>query len=318
MLTSASLTLRLGVTDTKWYNFLSQENLEDVNFWQPGGFFPIKRLRLGEPFLFKLRSPFNAIGGLGFFLRHIPLQISMAWDVFGKGNGSNSFVEFQEMINKLRKDKSEFDPQIGCIVLTNPIFFKRSDWLTMPEDWKSNTQQGKYYSTETSIGLALWQQIEKLLQTYLLPAHQKTNQILIDNSLSPQYGKSILTKVRLGQSGFRILVTDAYRKKCAISGERTLPVLESAHIRPYAESGPHLISNALLLRSDLHKLFDAGYLTVTPDLKVEVSKRIKEEFENGREYYKYHGIGLTNLPNRSIDTPGMQFVEWHNTNKFKG
>ena len=73
----------------------------------------------------------------------------------------------------------------------------------------------------------------------------------------------------------------------AFTGERTLPVLEAAHIKPFARSGPHAVSNGLLLRSGLHKLFDAGYLTVTPKHKIEVSGRIKEEFENGREYYRY-------------------------------
>lgn len=132
------------------------------------------------------------------------------------------------------------------------------------------------------------------------------------------YGLSVLTKVRLGQGAFRVLVTDAYNRKCAISREKTLPVLEAAHIKPYAESGPHFISNALLLRSDLHKLFDSGYLTITNDLKVEVSKRIKEEFQNGKEYYKFHGGDLLALPNRKIDKPESRFVEWHNENIYKG
>ena len=124
-------------------------------------------------------------------------------------------------------------------------------------------------------------------------------------------------KVRLGQSAFRVLVTDAYQRKCAISGERTLPVLEAAHIKPYSNSGVHRISNALLLRSDLHKLFDTGYLTITADHKVEVSKRIKEEFENGKEYYRFHGKGLYVLPSKVIDCPEKRFVEWHNENVYK-
>jgi len=65
--------------------------------------------------------------------------------------------------------------------------------------------------------------------------------------------------------------------------------LEAAHIKPYEKSGPHLVSNGLLLRSDIHKLFDMGYLTVTSDYHIEVSPRIKEQFENGRDYYKFHG-----------------------------
>jgi putative restriction endonuclease len=89
---------------------------------------------------------------------------------------------------------------------------------------------------------------------------------------------------RLGQGAFRLLVTDAYQRRCAVTGERTLPVLDAAHTRPYAELGPHRLENGILLRKDLHALFDAGRVTVTPSLELRVSRRIREEFENGRDY----------------------------------
>jgi putative restriction endonuclease len=90
---------------------------------------------------------------------------------------------------------------------------------------------------------------------------------------------------RLGQGAFRVLVTDAYGRRCAISNERTPPFLEAAHIRPYSENGPHQLSNGLLMRSDLHRLFDLRYITVDPDRRCTViSNRIREEFENGRDY----------------------------------
>ena len=163
-----------------------------------------------------------------------------------------------------------------------------------------------------------WQKVEALLYKYFWSTPvEKENQLMLREPETP-YGKSILTRLRLGQGAFRVLVTDAYNRKCAISGERTLPVLEASHIKPYAKSGRHLISNELLLRSDIHKLFDTGYLTITVDLKVEVSKRIKEEFENGKEYYRFHGNDVCNLPNTLINKPGKEFVEWHNQNVFSG
>jgi putative restriction endonuclease len=113
-------------------------------------------------------------------------------------------------------------------------------------------------------------------------------------------------------------VTDAYKRQCAITGERTLPVLESAHILPYAKEGPNLVSNGLLLRSDLHTLFDLGYLTIAEDHRVNVSKRIKEEFENGREYYKHHGQPLLVLPEREDERPAQDLMRWHRENLFLG
>ncbi len=80
---------------------------------------------------------------------------------------------------------------------------------------------------------------------------------------------------------------------CAVTRERTLPALEAAHIKPFAEGGEHEASNGVLLRRDIHSLFDAGYVTITPKLNFEVSRRIKEEFENGRQYYELHSRGVT-------------------------
>lgn len=52
-----------------------------------------------------------------------------------------------------------------------------------------------------------------------------------------RFGAPHLIRPRLGQGAFRVLVTDVYGRKCAVTGERTLPALEAAHIRPYAEGG---------------------------------------------------------------------------------
>ncbi len=114
-----------------------------------------------------------------------------------------------------------------------------------------------------------------------------------------------------------MLVTDAYNRRCAMTGEKTLPVLEAAHIRQYSDGGPHRTSNGLLLRSDLHTLFDKGYMTVTPDYRIEVSPRIREEFDNGRDYYALHGRPLVTLPDNPTARPSKEFLDWHNE-KFRG
>ena len=310
----------IGVTDNNWYKYLSNINPEDINFWQPGGSVNFKVLTSGAPFLFKLKSPLNAIGGIGFFSSHTCLPFSIAWDTFKNRNGDDSFEEFRRSILNYRPDKTNINPTIGCIVLTNPIFFKQEDWIQVPVDFSKSIVQGKSYNTEDIIGNSIWQKVELLLQKYLFinDIDIGKSQLLLEEPISPAYGNSILTKVRLGQGAFRVLVTDAYSKRCSITGEKTLPVLEAAHIKPYAESGPHFISNGLLLRSDMHKLFDGGYLTITKDLKVEISSRIKEEFHNGKEYYQYHGKDLIYLPDRDMDKPNERYIDWHHDNIYRG
>lgn len=310
----------LGVTDNNWYRYLSSISPEDINFWQPSGTVNFKVLQSGSPFLFKLKSPLNVIGGIGFFSSHTFLPMSIAWDTFRDRNGCGTYDEFSRMILNYRSDKQNINPTIGCIVLTNPIFFKPEDWIETPLDWGKSIVQGKSYHTEDIIGNGIWQRVEKLLEKYMNMnfTEKGESQSIFEETLSPAYGNPILSKVRLGQGAFRVLVTDAYSRKCSISGEKTLPVLEAAHIKPYADLGPHLVSNGILLRSDLHKLFDGGYLTITNDLKVEVSSRIKEEFQNGKEYYKYHGSDLLVVPNRKVDLPKETYIDWHNTNIYRG
>lgn len=104
-------------------------------------------------------------------------------------------------------------------------------------------------------------------------------------------------------------------RRCAASGERTLPVLQAAHLKPYADGGPHDVDNGLLLRSDLHTLFDRGYLTITPDAHIEVSGRIREEFDNGRDSYALHGR-LLRAPAAPYPAPSAALLAWHNENVF--
>jgi putative restriction endonuclease len=70
------------------------------------------------------------------------------------------------------------------------------------------------------------------------------------------------------------------------------------------------------LRSDLHILFDQGFLTITHDHRVEVSQRIKEEYENGKDYYGLHGRRLVHVPSRVIDRPLPDLLAWHNENVY--
>ena len=64
-------------------------------------------------------------------------------------------------------------------------------------------------------------------------------------------------------------------------------------------------------------LFDAGYLTVTPDLRVRVSGRIREQFENGRDYYALEGRELS-VPMAPAPPPNREYLEWHSDVRFRG
>jgi len=121
----------------------------------------------------------------------------------------------------------------------------------------------------------------------------------------------------LGQGAFRVLVTDAYERRCAVSGEKTLPILDAAHIQSYGAGGEHHTSNGLLLRTDIHKLFDLGYVTVDESRRFVVSGRLKADFDNGKHYYDLHGTPLR-APVIATAAPSDISLEWHRNMRFLG
>lgn len=300
------MKLWVGVTDRSWFEFLRARSPQEVNFWQPSARRRAAMLEPGTPFLFKLHAPHNVIVGGGFFVRYSALPARLAWEAFGADNGVAEYAVLRRRVEQYRKAPIVGDPEIGCNVLNGPFFWPEADWLPVPEGWAPNIVQGKGYDTSAAEGAQLWSAVLDRLRPVA------ANEVADER----RYGADYLTRARLGQGAFRVLVTDAYQRRCAITGERTLPVLEAAHIRPYADSGPHQVANGLLLRSDLHTLFDRGYLTVAEDLRVEVSRRIREEFANGREYYRHHGQPLVTVPGSLGERPSAEFLRWHNETRF--
>ena len=303
------MNIYVGVTDKNWYQQLRQEKVDEVNFWNPGAA-PFRALKENELFLFKLHYPDNYIVGGGFFVRYTQLPPFLAWDAFGTKNGTTSYSELIKRIEKYRgrNNITEYS-QIGCTILTEPFWFDESDWLPVPE-WSKSIVKGKAYSTETEIGRKLFLDVQDRLSRSLAPKPA----IEIDG---PRYVEGV-TKHRLGQGAFRIAVTDAYQRRCAITGEKTLPVLEAAHIMPYANDGPHDVKNGILLKSDFHTLFDDGYITLTRDYRIEVSHRLHDDYGNGKDYYKYHGQKILVLPEFDSLRPDPIFIEWHNENVYLG
>lgn len=304
------INLVIAVTDGDWFETLRrQPNLNEVNFWAPSAI-NFRALQRGELFLFKLHAPRNVIVGGGIFTYANALPCSLAWEAFGEANGAHSARDMRSRIARYREadpaDRSDFE--IGCRILTEPFFLEEADWIPVPPSWSPNIVSFKTYNTANAEGLALWEAVSDRL------GHPNLTNVADERS---RFGKPQLIAPRLGQGAFRVMVTDNYHRRCAVTQERTLPALEAAHIRPYSDGGAHEAQNGLLLRRDIHSLFDAGYVTVTPDLHFEVSRRIKEEFDNGKHYYALHGQPIA--PPLQIDqAPDAEALRWHNEHCYRG
>jgi putative restriction endonuclease len=305
-----AVRLVVAVTDGDWYAHLrTLPNIPEVNFWAPSGS-PFRALEPGELFLFKLHAPQNYIVGGGVFAHATIMPCSLAWETFKEANGARSLSEMRLRIAHYRDtdpaDRSDF--MIGCRVLTQPFFLSENKWLPVPPSWSRNIVSFKIYTSDEQDGRRLWEKVQEAL------ANSQQNPAALPVS---RYGGPQLIHPRLGQGAFRLLVTDLYSRRCAVTGERTLPALEAAHIRPFSDGGSHEPSNGLLLRRDIHSLFDAGYVTITPDAHFHVSKRIREQFENGRHYYELEGRSIE-LPERTEQRPERAALEWHYNERFLG
>jgi len=306
----------IAPTDVNWYRFLRDRGLDEVNFWTPSAHFAFRAPEF-SPFLFKLKSPHNAICGAGYFARYSALPDWLAWEAFQEGNGSDSFAAMRGRIRAIRegfKYKGDLDAPIGCIIIVNPIFFDEDDWIPQPADWPPRNLRPMRYDLEVGEGARVWQACLGRMSASARNVVAPSGSLVTEARAT--YGAAVLIRPRLGQGAFRIAVTDAYQRACAVTGEHSLPALDAAHIKPFSSDGPHETRNGLLLRSDLHKLFDHGYLGITPDYRVKISSRLREEYRNGRSYYPLEN-GELNLPLETRDRPDAALLEWHLTHVFR-
>ncbi len=304
------VNLFIANTDNSWFDFLSSEsNLTEVNFWWPGEM-AFRAIQPGELLVFRLKSPRNKIGGFGVFSSHSSLPLQIAWDSFGRANGVASFEALRRAIAAYRTD-SPVGPMtnIGCTVLVEPVFLPPDLWFDLPKSWSPSIQRGKTYSTDNAEGLKVWNQLQDTAQMSQAVVASEMQE------MQARYGTPTLITPRLGQGAFRVAVTETYRRQCAVTGGKVLPALDAAHIRPYSEGGYHTKSNGILLRKDIHSVFDAGYATVDENFRFLVSKKVKEVFNNGEEYLRLDGQALR-LPSEKLDWPNPDFLRWHKVNRF--
>lgn len=310
----------VALTDGRWFEFLrtlaAGGRVDEVNFWRPLAQDEFKAAVPGEPFFFRLKHPSNAIAGYGFFAHATRLPIRLAWEAFGERNGDPTFESLVSRIAEYRRE-SFMETALGtreltCLILREVRFLPRQEWLAWEQNhgWHPSIVAYKTYDLASADGAALANllkngrpaELVEVFEPVLQDERSRIEQVAI---------------AREGQGSFRVRVLDAYARRCAVTGERALPVLDAAHIQQYLGPASNHVQNGLSLRADIHRLYDAGYVTVTPEYRVEVSRRLKEDFHNGELYYQLEGARLAVLPIDPGKRPSRQALEWHATQVFR-
>ena len=159
----------IAITDYDWYDFLSQHRTwDEVNFWTPSTHWTFNAPQF-SPFMFKLKAPYRAIAGFGYFARYSPLPESFAWEWFGEANGCSSFEAMHARLEKIRRKiraaRQPGIPQIGCIVIVNATFFSREEWIPQPADWPESNLRPMRYDLHVGEGARVWAECRARIQS---------------------------------------------------------------------------------------------------------------------------------------------------------
>lgn len=118
----------------------------------------------------------------------------------------------------------------------------------------------------------------------------------------------VLTEIvrRRGQSSFRKALLQAYSNTCAMTGSKLVPILEAAHVHPYKGQHTNIVSNGLLLRADIHTLFDLNHIAIdSSTMTILISPDLHDT-----EYAELKGKKVY-IPKLQIERISADTLDWH-------
>ncbi len=283
------MRLFVGLTERAWVERVAALAPGDANVWRPHQRL-FRALAPGEPYLLKLHAPWNAIVGAGRFVAAERLPLSLAWLAFGAANGVADPADFRRRVARAHPEQAVADPPLSCVILDRPVLLGESDWLAAPDDWRPSVAHGKVYQGDEA--RALWDALRERLGDRWDDAPPA------DDALYP--------------GRLRLAVAEAYGRRCAATGERSLAALDVVHLHPPSRGGPNRVENGLLLRADLARLFEHGLLWVEPDgFVVRLHPSVRRTARSASPYALLDGRPLRVVPERFDLLPSREFLAAH-------
>ena len=197
----------ISPTDIEWFKFLRREGLNsEINFWTPTPW-NVSQLSSGDKLYFMLKSPIRKIGGYGQFVEYQNMGLNDAWNKFGLKNGCVSKIE---LINRLDNYKaanssdgrSVTESEIGCIILTNSVFYDDDKFLDLDNydiSFSKYIVKMKYFSEKDPLEL---------------DSELTSNDFELRPITIEKLKRSRFVTYRKGQSRFQSIITAAYSNKC--------------------------------------------------------------------------------------------------------
>lgn len=292
----------ISPTDNSWFQFLKDSELNSfVNFWTPTPW-NIQKLNSGDKWYFILKSPVRKLGGFGEFYEYKNLVANDAWREFGQRNGCKDKIQFIEKIESYINKRSESyngesidinNYKIGCVILKNCQFWEEEKF-----------QRPSDYDIDFAIQVVKYKYFNQYdpFTNFI----DKATDFNLVNEPREEYRKEV--SQRKGQSEFRGKILKAYNNKCCISGETCPELLEASHLQSYLTQYSNHIQNGILLRVDLHRLYDSGLLFIDSNYVVHISSILESTT------YKQFDKTKILLPNNVNSYPSKESLELKKAN----
>lgn len=197
-----------------------------------------------------------------------------------------------------------FDPELrnrGIVGLSNTSKLDKEVWLKFNDNWENLAFES-----------------EKLIATFSNTSIERSLELDVSNIPQGKEREAII-KARVNQNFFRSAILSSYNARCCITGLSVPSLLVASHIIPWSMNHKERLnpSNGLCLNPIHDKAFDNGYITITHDYKVKISKQLqglKEDVAVSNFFLKYENQKI-NLPDRFL--PKIEFLDFHAENIFK-
>ncbi len=294
----------IGSTSPDWMDFHKERDSQTVCFWQPTPRDP-RELKYGDRWYFFRRGS-NRIDGYGTYVRWSNITVKAAWTLYKEGNGSlsiNEFIYSLEGASSSDKKISEMS-EIGCVELQGISYFDSplniSDIGITPLFVPFRYIRDRDLIEEGLFGYNNNENPEQIKMRF---------ELCDERMVKPRFLKYL--HIRDSQAKFRKKLLDVYGNVCAVTGDQPSEVLDAAHIQPYINISSNHVQNGLILRADIHRLFDKGMISITDDLCIIVSRFF---LSSNSEYEKYHQRPL--IIKNDVVRPSREALKYHRENIY--
>lgn len=190
---------------------------------------------------------------------------------------------------------------------------KYSIYLALPLGWIDGfyilyIAPPTFILDETILQMSLVDLLALVLEPHQVQANENEHVFDPENIVDGRKKTLRAISQRQGQPKFRRKLMAAYNKHCSISACQVEVVLEAAHITPYLGTETNVMSNGLLLRSDLHILWDRYLLTIEANTYLI---KVHPDLLCYPEYSQYHNQQM-HLPIDQVNYPSMNALRYHN------